>query len=93
VTPIFVAHDGTAVRRTCDLTGLHPIFLAPDLVMWVDDLSLDPINAVATDMATKSPDVPNETIRGSVIYTGPTWRVLSNDWSTFVFTYPGVRRV
>ena len=48
--PISLAPDGTARRGLWDLGGLHPIFLAPDLVMWVDDLSLEEVNAVATDI-------------------------------------------
>jgi hypothetical protein len=83
---------GTAVRGRCDLTGLHPIFLAADLVMWVDDLSVEAVNTVATDIVTRSVDVPTETIRGTVVFAGPTGR-LTGTWANFVRTYPGVREV
>jgi hypothetical protein len=90
--PMSVAPDGTAVRGRCDLTGLHPIFLAPDLVLWVNDLSMEAVNPVATDIVTRSVDVPTETIRGTVVFASPTGR-LTGTWANFVRTYPGVREV
>jgi hypothetical protein len=93
-TAISLAPDGTAVRGLWDLGGLHPIFLAPDLVMWVDDLALEDVNTVATDIVMRSMAVPTETIRGNVVFTGTrAWWVLPANWATFVLTYRGVRQV
>ena len=61
------------LRRLIGCAAVHPIMLAADLLMWVadpaDDISL---NVAATDLVMTTANLPNQTIYGTVVCTGPS---------------------
>ena len=61
------------LRSLIGCAAVHPIMLAADLVMWVadsvDDVSL---NVAATDVVMTTASLPNRTIYGTVVCTGPS---------------------
>ncbi len=60
----------------CPLIGcaaVHPIWLAADLLMWVADIADGfSLNVAATDVVMTTAHIPNQTIYGTVVCTGPS---------------------
>ena len=60
------------LRQLIGCAAVHPIRLARDLLMWVADTTdKASLNVVATDLVLIIANIPNQTIYGTVVCTGP----------------------
>ena len=60
------------LRSLIGCAAVNPIMLATDLLMWVADPADDIVlNVAATDLVMTTANLPNRTIYGTVVCTGP----------------------
>jgi len=88
------------LRRLIGCAAVHPIWLAADLLlMWVADttggLSL---NVAATDVVMTTANVPNRSVYGTVVCTGPSAdgvdiTSIPAGWARYLANHQAVRPV
>ena len=87
------------LRTLIGCAAVHPILLAADLRMWVADAATgDSLNAAATDLVLTTASIPNQTIYGTVVCTGPLLdgaaiSPIPAGWAKYVAGHRAVRPV
>ena len=87
---------GMHLRRLIGCVAVHPIALAPDLVLWAaDPLRTDSLNVAATDIVMTTVGIPNRSIYGTVVCTGPsaddTITPISAEWAKRIANHRAIR--
>jgi Domain of unknown function (DUF3846) len=62
-----------ALYRAIGSTTLDMLTVTPQLLMWVDDQGVvkgSAVNTVATELVSQTPQLRNQPIRGTVVFTG-----------------------
>jgi hypothetical protein len=84
------------VRRLIGSVAVHPMTLASDLIMWAaDPPNTELLNVVATDIVMTTANIPNRSIYGTVVCTGPfaddTITPISRDWAKRIAHHQAIR--
>ena len=87
------------LRKLIGCVAVHALPLATDLLMWVaDNVDDTALNAAATDLVMTTTNIPNQTIYGVVVCTGPTGHhtditQIPDKWAQYIANHHAVRPI